>query len=81
MVNNAVNMASEGANLVMLGKMGMASDIDGLSINHGKQMMSNAKALINKIMKGDAMKNLHKAGEGKTHLTPNTPPPPLNPAQ
>ncbi len=72
MINHAVEMAAEGSSLVMLGKMHMAEDVDNLTIEHGKQMIANAKALISKVIDGKAMQDMHKAGEGKTTLMQHT---------
>ena len=51
MINHAIEMAAEGSSLVMLGKMDMASDIDNLTIQHGKKMISSAKKLIQEILR------------------------------
>lgn len=40
----------------------MAKDIDGLSIEHGKEMMAHAKKLINEVTDSDAMKPMHNEG-------------------
>jgi len=62
MLNHAVEMAAKGSNLVMLGQMGMAGDIDTISIEEGKGMISEAKEMVARIMKGDTMKNMHLDG-------------------
>lgn len=62
LINHAVNMAAEGANLVMLGQMGMAKGIDKDSVEHGKMMLSDAGKLLNEVMKGKAMTEMHEKG-------------------
>ena len=62
MLNHALNMALEGANSIMLGEMGMAGDVDDISINHGKMMLKNARVLFNDVMSGNAMMDMHKGG-------------------
>lgn len=66
MINHAVEMASEGSNLIMIGQMGMAKGIDESSIHHGKMMIDNAKSLLKEVMEGDAMMSLHKQGSTTT---------------
>ena len=62
MINHAVQMAADGANLIMLGQMGMAGDIDKLTIEHGKTMLSDAKSMVNEMMEGKEMKEMHAKG-------------------
>lgn len=62
MLNHAVEMAAKGSNLVMIGQMGMAGEIDAISIEEGKGMIEEAKMMIDKVMKGDTMKNMHLDG-------------------
>jgi hypothetical protein len=62
MINHAVQMAADGANLVMLGQMGMATDIDKLTIDHGKTMLKDAKSMIGNMMEGKEMKEMHAKG-------------------
>jgi hypothetical protein len=62
MINHALVMAAQGANMVMLGQMGMTKDIDKYTIDHGKMMLSDARALLNEVMEGQAMKDMHKKG-------------------
>ena len=62
MLNHALKMGLEGANAVMLGEMGMAKGVDETSVEHGRMMLKNAKALFNEIMSGVTMMNMHKKG-------------------
>jgi uncharacterized protein YjlB len=57
MINHAVQMAADGANLIMLGQMGMAGDID-----HGKTMLSDAKSMVKEMMESKEMKDMHAKG-------------------
>ena len=65
MINHVVEMAAQGANMVMLGQMGMAGDIDKYSVEHGKMMLSEAKTMLNDIMVGKAMMDMHQKGVTK----------------
>ncbi len=40
----------------------MAGDIDKLSIEHGKEMMKDAKAMVTHMMEGKEMKEMHEKG-------------------
>ncbi|MGO9014222.1 MAG: hypothetical protein ACLQF0_04505 [Dissulfurispiraceae bacterium] len=62
LINHAVNMAVEGANLVMLGQMHMAKGVDKGSVEHGKMMISDADKLLSEVMKGKAMMEMHEKG-------------------
>ena len=62
MLNHALGMTLEGYNLVMLGDMGMAKGVDDISVDHGRMMLKNARALFNDIMSGKNMMNMHMGG-------------------
>jgi hypothetical protein len=62
MLNHALKMALAGANSVMLGDMGMAKGIDKVSVEHGRMMLKNARALFNDIMSGKNMMDMHMGG-------------------
>jgi hypothetical protein len=64
MINHALAMAAEGANLVMIGEMKMAGDLDTYTIEHGKMMLKDAKSTIARLSEGQAMKGMHKEGHG-----------------
>ena len=61
-LNHALKMALTGANIVMLGKMGMAGGIDEIDIEHGKMMIKEGKALFNDVMSGSKMMKMHEQG-------------------
>ena len=62
MINHAIEMASEGSNMVMLGQMGMAKNVDKYSIEHGKMMMKDARSLLTDVLGGKAMTEMHEKG-------------------
>jgi hypothetical protein len=62
MLNHALKMALEGSNSVMLGDMGMAKGVDKVSVEHGRMMLKNARALFNDIMSGKNMMDMHMGG-------------------
>jgi hypothetical protein len=62
MVNHALQMAADGANLIMLGQMSMAGDVDKLSIEHGKAMMNDGKSMVTDMMESKEMKEMHAKG-------------------
>ncbi len=62
MINHALGMAAEGANMVMLGQMGMAKEVDKYSIEHGKMMMKDARTLLTEVLGGKAMTEMHEKG-------------------
>ena len=62
MLNHALQMALEGANSYMLGRMGMDKNVDEISVAHGKMMLKNARTLFNDIMSGEDMMEMHKEG-------------------
>lgn len=67
MLNHALKMALEGADMDMSGSMGMSPGVDEKSISHGKKMIKEARSLWNDVMSGDYMMKMH--GEG---MTPGT---------
>jgi hypothetical protein len=62
MINHALQMAADGANLVMLGEMDMAGAVDKMTVEHGKEMMKDAKPMIADIMGGKEMMDMHAKG-------------------
>lgn len=63
-INHALEMALEGADIAMTGKMGMAPGVDAHSMDHGRKMIAEARGLWNEVMSGDAMMKMH--GQGMT---------------
>jgi hypothetical protein len=64
MLNHALKMGLEGSNIIMLGQMGMEPGVDTISVKHGKSMMENANMLLNELMSGETMMEMH--GKGMT---------------
>ncbi len=62
LINHALDMAAEGANMVMLGQMGMAKDMDKGSVEHGKMMIKDAHTLMDEVFGGKAMTEMHEKG-------------------
>lgn len=65
-LNHALQMAAEGSSLIMIGQMGMAKGVDRFSIEHGREMISNARSLVRETMDGRVMKELHAGGVTRT---------------
>lgn len=63
LINHAMSMAAEGANMVMLGTMGMAGGVDAYSTEHGEMMLNDAQSLLTEVMGGDAMMDMHAKGK------------------
>jgi len=66
MLNHSLGMALQGSNLVMLGQMKMVPGLDDLTVEHGKMMLKNARAMWNETMSGDTMMKMHGAGKTPT---------------
>jgi hypothetical protein len=65
MLLHALQMAAEGSNMIMLGNMGMAGEIDDYSVQHGEAMLDTAKATVDDVMSGQAMMDMMgKGGKG-----------------
>lgn len=64
MINHAVEMAAEGANLMMLGEMGMSKKSDQKTIDHGKAMIKQAQGMLDDALAGETMKKLHEGDAG-----------------
>jgi hypothetical protein len=63
MLNHALGMVIEGSNMEMLGQMGMEKGIDEVSVEHGKMMMKQGRAMYDEIMSGDTMMKMHSSGK------------------
>lgn len=61
-LNQAVEMAAKGSNLIIIGQMGKAEKTDATFIKDGIEMIAHSRSLINKVMKGNAMRDLHLSG-------------------
>jgi len=64
LINHALEMATQGSNMVMLGQMGMAKSIDKHSVEDGKLMIAEARALMKEVMNGKAMTQMHTRAAG-----------------
>jgi hypothetical protein len=62
-LNHALKMALEGADLIMTGQMNMAPGNDEKSITHGKDMIKNARSLLNETTSGKFMMKMHDEGK------------------
>jgi len=62
MINHALAIAAEGANMVMLAQSGRANGIDKYSADHGSMMIRDAHALLDEIFGGKAMTEMHTKG-------------------
>lgn len=68
MITHGLEMVTEGSNLVMLANMKMAPSLDQLTLDHGRQMITSGKELIEHTLNGPEMKSMHKAGHGDDPL-------------
>jgi hypothetical protein len=62
MINHALQMAADGSNLIMLGQMGMAGDVDRLAVDHGKAMLNDGKSMVSDMMESKEMMEMHAKG-------------------
>ena len=62
LLNHALKMALEGADMDMTANMGMAPGVDREAMNHGSIMIKEARKLWNEVMSGKDMMKMH--GEG-----------------
>lgn len=67
LLNEAAGLAAKGSNLVMIGQMGMAGEIDQLTIDKGHALINEAQAMVNEVMKGHSMEEMHKDGINGTN--------------
>jgi hypothetical protein len=54
--------ALEGADIQMLGQMGMSEKLDKDAVVHGTIMIKDGKAMIREMLDGKAMKSLYQEG-------------------
>jgi len=62
LINHSLKMALEGSDMTMTGQMGMAPGVDEVSVAHGKMMRKGAWDMLNKVLSGDEMMNMHEGG-------------------
>jgi hypothetical protein len=61
LMSHGLNLALEGANLQMLGYMGMANDrLDSDTIKHGTIMLKDGRQGIKDVLDGEPMKQIYK---------------------
>jgi hypothetical protein len=63
MLNHALSMTLDGYNLVMLSEMGMSTEVDAMSAEHGNMMIKNGTTMYNEIMSGKEMLGMHHEGK------------------
>lgn len=61
LINNALSAAAEGANMIILGKLDLAGRAN-LSVQHGKEMLKEARVILLDLLTGEAMQNMHRRG-------------------
>lgn len=64
MVNHAMDMAAEGANLVLLGNMNLAGSLDKYTVDNGRMMLKDARATLAEVSRSETMMEMNKAGMG-----------------
>jgi hypothetical protein len=69
LLSHSGQMAAEGTNLIMLGRMGMAGTVDAQAVSHGEHMMAEAGEVWTKVMEGDTMQSLHSGGASSEAMT------------
>jgi hypothetical protein len=64
LMSHGLNLSLEGANLQMLGYMGMANDrLDKDTIKHGTIMLKDGRQGIKDVLEGEPMKQIYKEGK------------------
>lgn len=64
LMSHGLDLALEGANLQMLGYMGMANDrLDKDTIRHGTIMLKDGRQGILDVLEGEPMKQIYKEGK------------------
>ena len=64
MINHALDMAAEGANLVMLGNLELAEVLDKYSVEQGRMMLKDARATLAGVSDSEAMKDMKQTDKG-----------------
>jgi hypothetical protein len=59
-MNHGLCVALEGANMQMLGQIGMSQKLNRDAIVHGTIMVKDGKAMIKEMLEGKAMRELYK---------------------
>ncbi len=61
-MNHGLRVALEGADLQMLGQLGMSEKLDREALVHGTIMVNDGKGIIKEMLEGKAMQELYKEG-------------------
>ena len=67
-MNHGLWMVTEGFDMVMLTALKMAPSVDQTIAEHGRQMIQSGKEVIEHVMSGPQMKELHKTGHAEDLL-------------
>ena len=70
LLNHGMKMATDGANMIMLGRTGEPGGAKDTLQKHGRVMMRDGRVLIIRLSDNDTMKELHQAG----HTIQQSPP-------
>jgi len=62
LLNHGMKMATDGANMIMLGRTGEPGGARNTLQRHGRAMMQDSRVLIIRLSDNDTMKELHKEG-------------------
>jgi len=62
LLNHGMKMATDGANMIMLGRTGEPGGARDTLQKHGRTMMRDGRVLIIRLSDNDTMKELHRAG-------------------
>lgn len=62
LLNHGMKMATDGANMIMLGRTGEQGGAKDTLQKHGRAMMRDSRVLIIRLSDNDTMKELHQAG-------------------
>ena len=64
MINHALDMAAEGANLVMLGNLKLAEVLDKYTVERGRMMLKDARVTLAGVSGSDTMKDMKNTDMG-----------------
>jgi hypothetical protein len=64
MINHALDMAAEGANLVMLGNLKLAEVLDKYTVEQGRMMLRDARMTLAGVSDSETMKDMKQADKG-----------------
>jgi len=68
LINHAVRMAADGANLNMIGRQSRDTDVAELGGLHGTAMLDKALLMIDQVLTGPSMQRAHQAGLTRTTM-------------